>query len=71
MKKLTSRKLWAAIVGVTTGIFLIASGNVTEGTATIITSVVGYLAAEGLIDAMAVKSVAGEVEKQLEESEGE
>ena len=44
-----------AVVGVLSGIMLILTGNSTEGTASIITSVIGYLAAEGLVDMKAVK----------------
>lgn len=53
--KLTSRKFIMAVVGVLSGIMLILTGNSTEGTASIITSVIGYLAAEGLVDMKAVK----------------
>jgi hypothetical protein len=61
--KLTSRKLWAALVGVVTGIALVMSGNVTEGAATVIASVIGYIMAEGYIDAKAVKAALEVVEK--------
>lgn len=53
--KLTSRKFLLAVAGVVSGIVLIANGSTTEGVATIISSVVAYLVAEGLIDAAAVK----------------
>lgn len=56
-KKLTSRKLWVAIAGIVTGIILIMNGNTVEGTSSIVASVLGYLIAEGLIDAKAVDSV--------------
>lgn len=56
MKKLTSRKFLIAIAGIISGIALVYSGNVDEGVATIIASVLGYLAAEGYIDAKAVKA---------------
>lgn len=61
-EKLTSRKLWVAIAGIIAGIALIASKNVVEGTATIISSVLGYLIAEGFIDAKAVGGVLEEIE---------
>ena len=54
--KLTSRKFLLALSGVITGIMLIASGNVTEGTTTLVTSIVTYLVSEGYIDAQAVNS---------------
>jgi hypothetical protein len=76
--KLSSRKLWAALVGVITGIALVVSGNVTEGAATVVASVLGYMMTEGYVDAKAVKAaleVVNEVEKQIdvttEESEDE
>ena len=56
-EKLTSRKLWVAVAGIIAGIARIASKNITEGAATIISSVLGYLIAEGLIDAKAVGGV--------------
>ena len=55
LQKLTSRKFLLAAAGVIGGIVLIAGGNTEEGTTTILTSVVAYLAAEGLIDIAAVK----------------
>jgi hypothetical protein len=67
VSKLSSRKLWVAVAGIVGGIVLIAKGNVVEGTATIISSVVGYLLAEGIIDAAAVKKVTDSVEDAIEE----
>lgn len=61
--KLMSRKLWVAVAGIVGGIVLIAKGNVVEGAATIISSVVGYLLAEGLIDAAAVNTVVDAVDE--------
>lgn len=58
--KFTSRKFLMAVAGVVSGIVLIANNNITEGTTTIVASVVAYLAAEGLIDISAVKSVVEE-----------
>lgn len=54
--KLTSRKLWVAIVGIVTGIVMIVSDNTIEGTTTIVASILGYLVAEGFIDAKAVNA---------------
>ena len=61
--KLTSRKLWVAIAGIIAGIVLIANGNTVEGTSTLVASIVGYLLAEGLIDAKAVKAVIDSAEE--------
>lgn len=55
--KLTSRKLWVAIAGIISGIVLIVNGNTVEGTSTLVASIVGYLLAEGFIDATRVKTV--------------
>ena len=61
-EKLASRKLWVAIAGIIAGIAMIAAKNTVEGTAMIISSVLGYLIAEGYIDAKAVGGVIGEIE---------
>lgn len=60
-RKLTSRKLWIAVAGFVSGLILALGGS--ENTASVVTgcilqgaSVVGYLLAEGLTDAAAVKS---------------
>lgn len=72
--KLSSRKLWVAVMGAVTGICMIVSGNMTEGAATVIASVLGYIVAEGYIDAKAVKAalqVAEEVNDQMDLNETE
>lgn len=56
VEKLKSRKFLACIAGVATGIALIATGNTIEGAASVIASVVGYIAAEGYVDGKAVKN---------------
>ena len=50
LKKVSSRKFLVAVSGVVSGIVLIVGGNTTEGVTAIVTSVVAYLAAEGLVD---------------------
>ena len=55
--KLKSRKFLACIAGILTGIALIIMGNTIEGAASVIASVVGYIAAEGYVDGEAVKNV--------------
>ena len=55
LKKVSSRKFLVAVSGVDSGIVLIAGGNTPEGVTAIVTSVVAYLAAEGLVDMAAVK----------------
>ena len=61
--KLTSRKLWVAIAGIISGIVLMTNGNTVEGASTLVASVVGYLLAEGFIDAKRVKTVIDSTEK--------
>ena len=65
-QKLTSRKFIACAAGIVTGAAVILSGNVTEGIAAVITSILGYLIAEGYIDAKAVKQTAQSVADGLE-----
>ncbi len=55
-EKLTSRKFLVAVAGVISGIVLILNGNSTEGMGAVVASVLGYLVAEGYIDAKALKS---------------
>lgn len=68
-EKLTSRKFLVAAAGVVSGLILIISGNVEEGSATIIASAVAYLAAEGIIDVVAVKKAVDKVENALEQED--
>lgn len=63
--KLTSRKFLLAITGVISGIMLLVNDNVTEGVATIISSVVAYLVAEGIVDAAAVKTTTDKIEDAI------
>ena len=67
LKKLTSRKFLVAVAGIISGIVLVVNGGTTEGVGAIIASVLGYLAAEGYIDAKAVQQVADKVEDSVEE----
>ena len=60
IRKLTSRKVWAAIAGFVTGLIIAFGGS--EATATQVTalimagaSVVAYIVGEGLIDAASVQ----------------
>lgn len=69
--KITSRKFLIAVTGIVSGIALIANGNTTEGVTTIIASVVAYLAAEGVIDMMAVKNTTDKAEQLLEKIDDE
>ena len=55
LKKVSSRKFIVAVSGVVSGIVLVVNGSTTEGVTAIVTSVVAYLGAEGLVDMAAVK----------------
>ena len=67
LNKLSSRKFIVSVAGIVSGVVLIANGNATEGVATVIASVIGYLVAEGYIDAKAVKVTTKAVEEKVEE----
>ena len=69
LSKLSSRKFLVSIAGIVSGIVLITNGSATEGVATVIASVIGYLVAEGYIDAKAVKMATDKVEEKIEEVE--
>ena len=69
--KLTSRKFLVAVAGIVSGVVLIANGSTTEGVATVIASVIAYLAAEGYIDAAAVKQTTDKIEEAVDEAEEE
>lgn len=63
-RKLTSRKLWLALAGFVSGLIVALGGN--ENTASTVSgcilqgaSVLGYLLAEGLTDAVSVKEDGG------------
>lgn len=63
--KLTSRKFLVAVAGIVSGIVLLSNGNTNEGVSAVIASVIGYLVAEGYIDARAVKAATDEVENAV------
>ncbi|MBQ4556756.1 MAG: hypothetical protein IJA60_03805 [Clostridia bacterium] len=68
-QKLTSRKFLVAVAGIVSGVALIVSGNVTEGVAAVIASVIGYLVAEGYIDAAAVKATTERIDATVDNTE--
>ncbi len=69
--KFTSRKFLVSAAGVISGAVLIACGNITEGATALVASVIAYLAAEGIIDAAAVKEKAAKISGSFDEKEGE
>lgn len=54
LKKLSSRKFMVSVAGIAGGILLILNNQTAEGATAVCTSVVAYLAAEGLIDWKAI-----------------
>lgn len=72
-KKLTSRKLWLAVAGLTVSVVTLVSGNaeLAERISAIVlaaASVVGYLIAEGLVDsASADKQPEKHIEYHIQE----
>jgi len=78
-KKLSSRKLWAAVAGVVTGLAMVfgLDENIIStvaGAVTALASVVVYILTEGKIDAAAVAKAieaAQDAKKVIEESEPE
>ena len=71
LKKLTSRKFLVSAAGIVSGVALVISGSEVEGVAAIIASVLGYLVAEGYIDAKAVKATAEAVSDTVDAAEEE
>lgn len=70
-KKLSSRKLWAAIVGVVTGLGMVfgldeGTVNTVAGAVVTVMSVVTYIVTEGKIDAAAVGDAANKVQNAID-----
>lgn len=66
MNKYFSRKFIACLTGILTGVGVIASGNKAEGIVAVIVSVLGYIIAEGYIDAKAVNNIIQIADSTLE-----
>lgn len=62
VEKYTSRKFLLALVGVITGIVSIVQGEVVAGCSLMGTSIIGYLVAEGYIDAKSAQAIVDTVE---------
>ena len=72
LRKLSSRKLWAAAAGLAAGlamVFGLDEGVVTSVAGAVVSlgSVVAYIAAEGRIDAEGVKKAAEDVQEAIDE----
>ena len=69
--KLKSRKLWAAVAGIVTGLAMIFGldetvMNTVSGAVVAVASVVTYIVTEGKIDAAAVGNAAQEIQDAIE-----
>ena len=69
--KLTSRKLWLAIAGIATGVFIALGGDASEietvaGAVTALVSAVSYIIVEGRVDAESVKTAVEATQNAVE-----
>ena len=74
-RKLSSRKLWAAVAGIVTGlamVFGLDEGTISNvaGAVVSVASVVAYIIAEGKVDAEGVKKAVGDVQGAVDEITG-
>jgi phage shock protein PspC (stress-responsive transcriptional regulator) len=74
-RKLSSRKLWAAITGVVMGLAMVFgldenTISTVAGAVTSVASIVAYIMAEGKIDAAAVAKAVESVQDAIEETVG-
>jgi len=72
IKKLSSRKLWAAIAGVIMGVAMVFgldenTISTVSGAVVAVVSVLSYIVTEGKIDAAAVKKAIEQVQETIEE----
>lgn len=75
-QKLSSRKLWAAVVGVVTGLAMIFgldenTINTVAGAIVSVSSVMTYIITEGVVDATAVGNAANKVQDAIEQVQGD
>ena len=71
-RKLSSRKLWAAVAGIVTGlamVFVLDEGTISSvaGAVVSVASVVAYIITEGKVDAEGVKKAVEDVQDAAEE----
>ena len=74
--KLSSRKLWAAVVGMVMGLAMVfgldeTTASTVAGAVVSVASVVTYIVTEGRIDAAAVGEAAGKVQEAIDAVTGE
>ena len=75
LQKLSSRKLWAAVAGVVTGlamVFGLDEGVITSvaGAVVSLASVMTYIVTEGRIDKEAVGNTAGQIQDAIDAVQG-
>ena len=75
LRKLSSRKLWMAIAGVTTGIAMALGVDAAEigtvaGAVTALVSIVTYIYVEGKVDAESVKNAVVATQEAVDVIEG-
>lgn len=75
-RKLSSRKLWAAVAGIVTGlamVFGLDEGVITSvaGAVVSLASVITYIVTEGKVDAAGVKNAIEDVQEAVEAVKGE
>ncbi len=73
ISKLTSRKLWMAIAGVATGVYIAMGGEASDissvaGAVTALTSIIAYIKVEGDIDIAALADVVVEAVEDIEDA---
>ena len=76
VRKLSSRKLWAAVAGVVTGLAMVFGLDETvistvAGAVVSVMSVVTYIITEGKIDAEGVKNAIEDIQSGIEVVEGD
>lgn len=76
IRKLSSRKLWAAVAGVVTGLAMVFGLDETvistvAGAVVSVMSVVTYIITEGKIDAEGVKNAIEDIQNGIEVVEGD
>lgn len=74
--KLSSRKLWAAVVGMVMGLAMVfgldeTTASTVAGAVVSVASVVTYIVTEGRVDAAAVGEAAGKVQEAIDAVTGE
>ncbi len=74
-RKLSSRKLWAAVAGIVTGlamVFGLDEGTISNvaGAVVSVASVVAYIIAEGRVDAEGVKKAVDDVQDAVDDIKG-